>query len=98
MVMDGLPLARPGWPRYKRIHLIIIPPSFFPDDPRGSVRVRRLNQESQLTEVELAHFDEIGMWGAGKLHWMHVAFTERLMLLFAHDKRGGEALHSEARF
>ena len=51
---------------------------------------------AQLTEADRVHFDETGVRVAGKLRWMHVASTETLTHLFVHDKRGGEALHSEA--
>ena len=50
----------------------------------------------QLTETEVAHFDETGVRVAGKLHWLHVVFTDKLTHLFVHEKRGADALNAEA--
>lgn len=49
-----------------------------------------------LLEQETVHFDETGMRVAGKLHWLHTAATETHTHLFVHEKRGTEALASEA--
>jgi transposase len=51
---------------------------------------------AHLQEEEIAHFDETGMRVAGKLHWLHSAATETHTHLFIHEKRGFEALTSEA--
>lgn len=51
---------------------------------------------TQLSEAELAHYDETGVRVAGKLHWLHVASTDTLTHLFVHEKRGTEALASDA--
>jgi transposase len=51
---------------------------------------------AQLTEAELAHFDETGVRVAGKLHWLHGVSTETLTHLFVHEKRGTNALNAEA--
>jgi len=50
---------------------------------------------AQLTEAELAHFDETGVRVAGKLHWLHGVSTETLTHLFVHEKRGADALNAE---
>jgi len=51
---------------------------------------------ARLAEAELAHFDETGVRVAGKLHWLHGVSTDTLTHLFVHDKRGAEALNSDA--
>jgi transposase len=56
--------------------------------------------EEQIKEAvwasEVAHFDETGMRVEKKLHWFHVASTVLFTYLFVHQKRGREALESDA--
>ena len=47
---------------------------------------------ARLAAAPVAHFDETGARIAGRLHWVHVAATGLLTVLFAHPKRGKEAI------
>lgn len=52
--------------------------------------------KTRLTGEPCVHFDETGIRVAGKLHWLHVASTDRWTHLFVHEKRGKAALDDEA--
>src|SRR3982750_2710180 len=45
-----------------------------------------------LAGAELVHVDETGLRVAGRLHWLHVASSDRFTALFCHRKRGKEAI------
>lgn len=45
-----------------------------------------------LTGAEVAHFDETGSSVQGKLHWFHVASTEKVTLYAMHQRRGAVAM------
>src|SRR3954466_6027878 len=45
-----------------------------------------------LNAAELLHVDETGLRVAGRLHWLHVACSDRFTALFCHRKRGTEAI------
>lgn len=49
---------------------------------------------SALTRAELVHFDETGFRVAGRLHWVHSASSGKYSLLYAHPKRGREAMNA----
>jgi len=52
--------------------------------------------KTALEKGSVGHFDETGIRVNGRLQWMHVASNAQYTYLFTHDKRGREALKSEA--
>ena len=48
--------------------------------------------KEMLRKAEVLHVDESGLRVTGKLHWLHVACTERLTSYEVHAKRGQEAM------
>ena len=51
---------------------------------------------ANLLAQDVVHFDETGIRVGGKLHWLHTASTPTHTHLFIHEKRGKDALESEA--
>ena len=51
---------------------------------------------ANLLAQNIVHFDETGIRVGGKLHWLHTASTSTHTHLFIHEKRGKDALESEA--
>ena len=48
--------------------------------------------QEMLRDAAVVHLDESGLRVMGKLHWLHVASTERLTSYEVHAKRGHEAM------
>ena len=48
--------------------------------------------QEQLKSCEILHLDESGLRVLGKLHWLHVASTDRLTDYGIHGKRGREGM------
>lgn len=48
--------------------------------------------KAALSQAQVLHQDETGLYVAGKRHWMHVSATEQLTHYAVHIKRGHDAL------
>ena len=63
---------------------------------RAADRLAPVEEEirSRLRAAPVLHCDETGMRVRSKLHWVHVASTERLTFYACHPKRGREAIRA----
>jgi transposase len=52
--------------------------------------------KAQLRQAMVTHFDETGLRVQGRLQWLHTASNALYTHLFVHEKRGEQALRSEA--
>jgi transposase len=52
--------------------------------------------KEQLKRAKVAHFDETGVRVGGRLQWLHTASNTLYTHLFVHEKRGEQALRSDA--
>jgi len=52
--------------------------------------------KEQLKRAQVAHFDETGVRVGGRLQWLHTASNALYTHLFVHEKRGEQALRSDA--
>ena len=52
--------------------------------------------KAALEKSKIGHFDETGIRVNGRLAWLHVVSNAQYTYLFAHEKRGREAMKSEA--
>jgi transposase len=61
---------------------------------RCAERLKPVEQQlkAALSQVEVLHQDETGLYVAGRRHWMHVSATKHLTHYQVHTKRGHEAL------
>jgi transposase len=48
--------------------------------------------KEQITDAQVAGFDETGLRVAGKLHWVHCARTDKYTLITCHSRRGREGI------
>jgi hypothetical protein len=53
-------------------------------------------EKERLLEADTEPFEETGNRAGSKWHWLHTASTENYTHLFSQDKRGPEALNSDA--
>ena len=62
------------------------------EDLSSCIEPSREAVKALLRDSEVVHVDESGLRVQGKLHWLHVASTDRLTHYDVHTKRGHEAM------